>query len=162
MNGKRYFLMLALVMLSVLSMSWLSATWPSDSAFNVPICTAPGYQHSPTLVSDGLDGAIIVWNDYRDGYQNHYDVYAQRVLSDGSLPFVSLLSQSAQLETLPIGFVLFQNFPNPFNATTEIIFNVPEKSHIKIDVYNILGTLVRELTDGEYSPDRRPIFHQGR
>jgi hypothetical protein len=38
---------------------------------------------SPTIVSDGSSGAIITWQDKRSG---NYDIYAQRVFSDGSLP----------------------------------------------------------------------------
>jgi len=51
--------------------------WTTDG---VPICTASGHQSGPTIVSDGLGGAIITWQDYRSG---NYDIYAQRVSSTG-------------------------------------------------------------------------------
>jgi hypothetical protein len=57
-----------------------AAQWASDG---VPISTASGGQYSPTLVSDGAGGAIITWVDLRSG--NYYDIYAQRVRSDGTL-----------------------------------------------------------------------------
>ncbi len=123
--------------------------WTEDG---VAVCRISDNQERTTILGDGSGGAIITWNDYRDGYRNHYDIYAQRVLSDGSLPLITLLSESAQIETLPREFALSQNFPNPFNATTQITFGVPEKSHVRIGVYNILGKLVRELIDGEYYP----------
>jgi hypothetical protein len=53
--------------------------WTVD---RVAICTATNTQGLPTIVSDGADGAIITWTDYRSG--NH-DIYAQRVRSDGTL-----------------------------------------------------------------------------
>ena len=46
----------------------------------VAICTAAGFQGSPTLVSDGVGGAIIAWHDQRSG---NYDIYAQRVNAAG-------------------------------------------------------------------------------
>jgi hypothetical protein len=55
----------------------------------VPVCTAPGYQDFaiPTprqnIVSDGLGGAIIAWQDFRNGF-NH-DLYAQRLMGSGSI-----------------------------------------------------------------------------
>src|SRR5262245_15084632 len=58
-----------------------AATWPTDPSVNVPICTAPGYQVSPKLCSDGAGGAIIVWADYRTGQS---DVYVQRIGVDGA------------------------------------------------------------------------------
>ncbi len=47
----------------------------------VAICTAIYYQDSPTLVSDGSGGAIIIWTDARTLQD---DIYAQRVDSTGS------------------------------------------------------------------------------
>jgi hypothetical protein len=46
------------------------------------ISTATGGQTIPTIASDGGGGAIIAWQDSRNGYD---DIYAQRVLSDGQL-----------------------------------------------------------------------------
>jgi predicted lipoprotein with Yx(FWY)xxD motif len=53
--------------------------WIND----VAICTAAGTQASPTIVSDGAGGAIITWEDNREGTNN--DIYAQRVNSAGVL-----------------------------------------------------------------------------
>ena len=61
---------------SVTPAAW--AAWPSDPNLNVPLCTAAGDQLSPTIVSDGAGGAIVVWQDSRSGSANP-DVYAQRV-----------------------------------------------------------------------------------
>ncbi len=47
----------------------------------VAICTVAGSQDPrPTIVSDGVGGAIITWNDYRSG---NYDIYAQRINASG-------------------------------------------------------------------------------
>jgi hypothetical protein len=48
----------------------------------VAICTAPNTQQFPKLVSDGVGGAIIAWQDDRGGSQ---DIYARRV-SDLGVP----------------------------------------------------------------------------
>jgi len=46
------------------------------------ICTANGDQLVPQIVSDGAGGAIISWQDIRDG---DYDIYAQKVNSNGDI-----------------------------------------------------------------------------
>jgi flagellar hook assembly protein FlgD len=51
---------------------------------------------------------------------------------------------------IPAKLTLYQNFPNPFNPTTNIAFSVPEASMVSIKVYNIKGQLVRNLLD-EYT-----------
>jgi len=47
----------------------------------IGICTAPAQQEFPQIVTDGSGGAIITWQDGRDG---NWDVYAQRVDLDGN------------------------------------------------------------------------------
>jgi predicted lipoprotein with Yx(FWY)xxD motif len=47
----------------------------------VPVCMAADNQQNPLLVSDGAGGAIVIWEDLRNGL---YDIYAQRIDSSGS------------------------------------------------------------------------------
>ncbi len=59
-------------------------------------------------------------------------------------------------EVIPQEIVLAQNFPNPFNPTTTIKFNIPKKEFITLKIYNILGeeitTLIeKEVMVGEHS-----------
>jgi hypothetical protein len=49
----------------------------------VPISTAASYQTSVRIISDGSEGAIMAWEDFRDN-PDASDIYAQRVFSDGS------------------------------------------------------------------------------
>jgi hypothetical protein len=44
---------------------------------------------------------------------------------------------------------LFQNFPNPFNPSTEIRFSIKENSKVDLNVYNIKGQLVKALVEGQ-------------
>src|SRR5574338_307870 len=55
--------------------------------------------------------------------------------------------------TVPETFYLRQNFPNPFNPTTTIRFEVPNSSPVSIRIYNAVGQLVTTLIDGKsFSP----------
>jgi hypothetical protein len=42
-------------------------------------------------------------------------------------------------EQTPRAFMLNQNYPNPFNAQTTIDYFLPEKSQVRLDIYDILG-----------------------
>jgi len=50
---------------------------------------------------------------------------------------------------IPTKFELLNNYPNPFNPATTIAVIIPDKSNIKLDVYNILGQRVATLYNGE-------------
>ena len=52
------------------------------SGAGIALCSAPGDQYDPAIVSNGADGMIVVWMDYRRGMQ---EVYAQRVNASGAI-----------------------------------------------------------------------------
>jgi uncharacterized Ntn-hydrolase superfamily protein len=60
---------------------------------------------------------------------------------------------------IPKEYSLYQNFPNPFNPTTIIRFDVMKQSNVKLAVYDMLGNEVSKLVDvsnlpaGSYSVD---------
>jgi len=49
---------------------------------------------------------------------------------------------------IPKVYALKQNFPNPFNPTTMIAFDLPQRSEVKLIVYDIMGRTVAELASG--------------
>jgi hypothetical protein len=53
--------------------------WTTDG---VALCSAASSQNFPKIVPDGAEGAIVTWNDYRNG---QIDIYAQRVGASGAV-----------------------------------------------------------------------------
>ncbi len=63
---------------------------------------------------------------------------------------------------LPTVFSLAQNFPNPFNPTTTIRYDVPAGGgDVKLSVYDVGGRLVRTLVDGFEMAGRKEVAWQG-
>ena len=63
-----------------------------------------------------------------------------------SCTFVGISDPARQI---PGMFVLKQNFPNPFNPETEIGFEIPVRSYVKLTIYSVSGEVVDVLTNSE-------------
>jgi photosystem II stability/assembly factor-like uncharacterized protein len=65
--------------------------------------------------------------------------------------FTTSAPTNVEEENTPAKFKLFQNFPNPFNPVTRIMYSIKEKQFVTLKVYDLLGneisTLVNEVKD---------------
>jgi hypothetical protein len=63
---------------------------------------------------------------------------------------------------LPRKFTLQQNYPNPFNPATIIEYTLPKTSKVKIQIYNVLGQMVRNLVDELQDQGYKMILWDGK
>ena len=59
---------------------------------------------------------------------------------------------------LPTEFALHNNYPNPFNPVTNILYDIPEVSDVSLEIYNVMGQRVRTLVQGTQEPGRYQII----
>ena len=74
--------------------------------------------------TDGID-TVDVTGDSRVIYVNRYDYL------------------SVESEGIPTEFALHENYPNPFNPSTTLRFDLPEVSNITLTIFNMLGQKIR-------------------
>lgn len=57
---------------------------------------------------------------------------------------------------------LYQNFPNPFNPSTTIPYDLKSSQHVMIQVFDVRGALVRTLVDAEVAAGHHRVVWDGR
>ena len=70
----------------------------------------------------------------------------KQIDTDGQFEY----SDVVEVEIIPDKFALFQNYPNPFNPSTTIRFSLPIQTQLKVNIYNMLGELVKTVSEGTY------------
>ncbi len=65
------------------------------------------------------------------------------------------------VHSLPSSFQLSQNYPNPFNPSTTINYNIARSGIVTLNVYNILGRLVKTLVNGFENSGKHKIVFNG-
>jgi len=86
-----------------------------------------------TTIINGQDTTI---------YNTETDYY--RVLCSD---FFGLMNSIDDQPSVPLNFTLSQNYPNPFNASTLISYSLDIPSHVKLDIYDLLGQHIETLID---------------
>jgi len=61
----------------------------------------------------------------------------------------------------PQDYIVHNNYPNPFNSTTTIIFVMPYNASVQIDIYNAAGELIQKLLNEQKNAGRYNIKFNG-
>jgi hypothetical protein len=78
------------------------------------------------------------------------------LMGDGTLTGVE------ESNPLPRKFALKGNYPNPFNPTTSIVFDIPKQTTVSLTIYNALGAEVAEVLKNEaYQPGTHEVTFNG-
>jgi len=101
-------------------------TWPVDTLR----CSFP----------QGFDSVVVHYLSPPPTCQDYGTIYLADNMRVTPIP-TGILSEGE----LPVMFILNQNYPNPFNPVTNIRFDIPNNSFVKLDVFNMYGGEIEAL-----------------
>lgn len=78
------------------------------------------------------------------------------------LPEPETAVEASKERTVPYGYVLSQNVPNPFNAQTTIPYALPKAGSVHLVVYDATGQRVRTLVDGHQQAGSYAVVWDGK
>jgi photosystem II stability/assembly factor-like uncharacterized protein len=117
------------------------------------------------LFSGTLGGGVFLsqdngasWNAVNEGLTNL--IVFNIAISDSNVfistynniwrrPLAEMILITNVQSGLPAKFVLEQNYPNPFNLGTSFRFKIPQRSYVRLEIFNNLGQKVTTVVDEE-------------
>ena len=128
----------------VLASGALDSAYPAGGRAVVAL---PNQQHEPEIIATGAGGAIVTWEDTRDGPinagQGFNDIYALQVLEAGT---VSVPPQGP-----PVVVSLARPSPNPAREAITLRFILARDAFVRLTVYDLTGRTVRTLASGNWT-----------
>lgn len=137
---------------------WTTATEINNSGFEIERKDAGIVGSWKTLGFVKGAGASSIQHSYsftdREQTAGHYSYRLKQMDRDGAYTYSRTVeAEIAASQTL----MLDQNFPNPFNPTTSIRFQLPTAGHASLKVFDVLGNLTATLVDEDISAGTHSI-----
>ena len=140
---------------------------PPEGAFDVRFANAWRYiENSGSLAIQDDSKELTIAYEIVDGSQWIISGDTQYLLEgSGEITITGNVSDlnlsKAGYEPLPDVFSLNQNFPNPFNPTTNITVELPEDQHATISVWTLAGQKVATLYQGDLNSGTHTFTFNG-
>jgi len=147
--------------IALASNAQITSSWPAE--YQESAMLKLGYIYKYSL--DNFQAGQEAFQQFLDQYPD--SPFAPIAAMELGIPWEPRGTSSAAgekvigIKVLPEVYALYQNFPNPFNASTTIRYDLPEISDVTLKVYNIMGRNVATLMNGKEAGGYKRINWDG-
>lgn len=123
-----------------------------------------GYPVNFKLYSNNLEGVSFEVLTTPNGSARKSDelkLQPKKEIFDRGVVFMTLSPASSKPTTVPETISLVQAYPNPFNPTVIIRFNILDQVDISLVIYDITGNRIKTLLDGNLNTGSHAITWDG-
>jgi hypothetical protein len=103
-------------------------------------------------VASGVPDSCWMWFAIIGSSANKDTLHVGSTFNLDDLSLSGTAAGVAEQTAQPLAYTLSQNFPNPFNPSTVIQYQIPGAGPVRLTVYDILGREVATLVDGVQQP----------
>jgi hypothetical protein len=122
---------------------------------NTGAYSVEGLAAMPVTVAFDLEG-------YEPGQKEFTPASGEFLVNAGTIALAASVTEAAAAPVLPKAFWMHPNYPNPFNPSTRITFDLPASSVARVVVYNILGQEIITLHDAFVAAGSHTITWNGK
>ena len=140
-----------------ITLQWITESEINNLGFNLDRKTPitdwsqiASYVTHPALQGQGSVShqTIYTFTDNTVHENESYDYRLSDVDYGGNIEYHSLQLMGVSLSSVPQQFVLYPNYPNPFNPVTTIRYDLPDDSYVTLTIHDMMGKQIRTLVDG--------------
>ena len=149
-----------------ITLQWITESEINNLGFNLDRKTPitdwrqiASYVTHPALQGQGSVShqTIYTFTDNSVQENESYDYRLSDVDYDGNVEYHSLQLMGVSSSNVPEQFVLYPNYPNPFNPVTTIRYDLSKESFVDITIYDMLGNVVSNLINANQSSGYKSI-----
>ncbi|MEP0861015.1 MAG: T9SS type A sorting domain-containing protein, partial [Ignavibacterium sp.] len=134
---------------NIVTLKWITATETNNQGFFIQRKKEDEFDWTNLAFINGVGTSTSIKHYYYNDNLSYFGKYKYRLKQ---IDFNGQYEYSDEIEVdyiNKLNFYLSQNYPNPFNPTTNIDFNLPEKTFVKIILYDITGREIKKIKEQE-------------
>jgi len=149
-----------------ITLQWVTESEINNLGFNLDRKTPitdwsqiASYVTHPALQGQGSVShqTIYTYTDNTVLDNESYDYRLSDVDYDGNVEYHSLQLMGVSSSNIPEQFILYPNYPNPFNPVTTIRYDLSKESFVELTIYDMLGNVVHNLVNANQSSGYKSI-----